>query len=222
MVLRGILATLAFYVVAAVVMFAAAGRWNLPAFWAWLAVMVLSSVTILPILERTSPGLLAERLKPGPGDRDRRGPFGGVMVLFLMLAIAGYDAGRFHWSAPMPTAVVAIAWAALIAGFWLVAWAMIVNRFFSSAVRIQGERGQQVVRRGPYAIVRHPGYLAGLLYLAAIGPTLGSWWAMLPAALAFVGIVRRTRLEDAMLRRELPGYEDYAGAVRWRLLPGVW
>jgi protein-S-isoprenylcysteine O-methyltransferase Ste14 len=29
-------------------------------------------------------------------------------------------------------------------------------------------------------------------------------------------------LEDRTLHRELPGYAEYAGRVRYRLLPGIW
>jgi protein-S-isoprenylcysteine O-methyltransferase Ste14 len=35
-------------------------------------------------------------------------------------------------------------------------------------------------------------------------------------------MVIRTALEDRALRGELPGYQDYAAQVRFRLLPGVW
>ena len=51
---------------------------------------------------------------------------------------------------------------------------------------------------------------------------LGSWWALLPAALLAASLVVRTVLEDRTLRRELPGYEAYAERVGYRLLPGVW
>ena len=51
---------------------------------------------------------------------------------------------------------------------------------------------------------------------------LGSWWAFVPAVFTVAWLVLRTVLEDGTLRRELPGYEEYAGRVRWRLLPGVW
>jgi protein-S-isoprenylcysteine O-methyltransferase Ste14 len=54
---------------------------------------------------------------------------------------------------------------------------MLVNRFFSSVVRIQSDRGQHVVTAGPYAFVRHPGYSAGILIMLASGIALGSWLA---------------------------------------------
>ena len=51
---------------------------------------------------------------------------------------------------------------------------------------------------------------------------LDAVWAFVPVALLAVVLVIRARLEDRTLRDRLPGYPEYAGRVRWRLLPGVW
>ena len=55
----------------------------------------------------------------------------------------------------------------MAAGLLLAAWAVRTNRFFSSVVRIQHDRGHRVITTGPYALVRHPGYLGMLV--CAIG-----------------------------------------------------
>ena len=89
-------------------------------------------------------------------------------------------------------------------------------------MRIQTERGHHVVDRGPYAIVRHPGYVGAFLLLAGIALALGSWWALLPAAIAVLLLVLRTVWEDRTLQAELAGYAAYAQKVRFRLIPGVW
>ena len=62
----------------------------------------------------------------------------------------------------------------------------------------------------------------GFLYLFFTGLALGSWWATLATIPAVVLTVRRTLLEEAMLREGLPGYKEYAERVRYRVLPGVW
>jgi hypothetical protein len=98
-------------------------------------------------------------------------------VLFVHWIVAGLDRGRFHWSDSVPPWLQALALIAVAGGYALCFWAMAVNRFFSSVVRIQAERGQYVVTAGPYAYVRHPGYLAGILIMVASGPALGSWLA---------------------------------------------
>ena len=100
---------------------------------------------------------------------------------------------------------------------------MAVNRFFSSVVRIQAERGQYVVMTGPYDYVRHPGYLGGILIMVASGAALGSWLAavlLVVPSLPF--LLHRAVTEDRVLIAELPGYRDCARRVRWRLLPGIW
>jgi protein-S-isoprenylcysteine O-methyltransferase Ste14 len=101
-------------------------------------------------------------------------------------------------------------------------WALVSNRFFSTYLRIQADRGHRVVADGPYGIVRHPGYGGTILASLALPISLGSLWALIPAALGACGFVVRTTREDAILLRALDGYRDYARHVRYRLVPGVW
>ena len=79
-----------------------------------------------------------------------------------------------------------------------------------------------VVASGPYRIVRHPGYLAFILGALATPAMLGSAWTFVPAGLLVLLFVVRTYLEDDVLRRELPGYEEYSRRTRFRLVPLVW
>jgi protein-S-isoprenylcysteine O-methyltransferase Ste14 len=107
-------------------------------------------------------------------------------------------------------------------GMGLSVWAILVNRFFSSVVRIQTERGHRVIDTGPYRLVRHPGYLGLLLAAVAGGIVLGSLWSLLPLVLLIALFVRRLLIEDAMLQSDLDGYVDYTHRVRHKLLPGLW
>jgi len=97
-----------------------------------------------------------------------------------------------------------------------------VNPFFSAVVRIQRDRGHRVIEAGPYRLVRHPGYLGGLLSQLAAPLVLESVWAWIPAALIVVLVGVRTAQEDRALRAELEGYVAYAARVPRRLLPGIW
>src|SRR5690606_8077907 len=54
----------------AVPLFVSAGRWQVPAFAAYVLMHWLSTATIYTLALRRHPGLVAERLKP-PSDRDR-------------------------------------------------------------------------------------------------------------------------------------------------------
>jgi protein-S-isoprenylcysteine O-methyltransferase Ste14 len=100
--------------------------------------------------------------------------------------------------------------------------AMIVNPFFSPGIRLQKERNHRIITRGPYRLLRHPGYLGMLVAIPASALALGSWLALIPG-LAFSGvIIRRTASEDQFLKVNLSGYSDYSEKVRYRLLPGIW
>jgi protein-S-isoprenylcysteine O-methyltransferase Ste14 len=97
---------------------------------------------------------------------------------------------------------------------------MAVNPHFEGTVRIQEDH--KVIDSGPYARVRHPGYEGLVLWGTAAPFLLLSKWALIAAAAVVAWVVLRTALEDAVLRRELPGYPDYVARVRARLIPCVW
>jgi protein-S-isoprenylcysteine O-methyltransferase Ste14 len=64
-------------------------------------------------------------------------------------------------------------------------------------------------------------YLGVLFFVLGSGPALGSWWSELAILPVLVVFVRRTLIEDRMLRAELPGYDAYARKVRFRVIPGL-
>ena len=104
----------------------------------------------------------------------------------------------------------------------LTIWAMRVNRFFSSYVRIQSDRRHYVISDGPYRWVRHPGYTGSIMYNVAAPVLLGSFPALAVGVVFALLMTIRTALEDSTLRTELAGYEEYAAKTHWRLLPFIW
>jgi len=128
----------------------------------------------------------------------------------------------FGWSKGFSTMIEILALVVILAGYTIATYALIENRFFSGVVRIQSERGHQVVSSGPYRVIRHPGYAGAVLYYLATPFLLDSWWALLPAVIASVLLIIRTHLEDRFLQNELTGYREYASRVHYRLFPGVW
>ena len=208
-----------FLILTAVALFAAAGTLAILGFWLYLA--ILATIVVASLLS-LDPGLLRERMRPG-GQRPPLALRLFTIVMFLHWIVAGLDRGRFHWSDGVPSWIQAIGLIALAAGYLLCFWAMAVNRFFSSVVRIQSDRGQHVVASGPYAYVRHPGYLAGIVIILASGSALGSWLAALLVIVSSLPfLLYRAITEDRVLQAELPGYADYARRVRWLLVPGIW
>jgi protein-S-isoprenylcysteine O-methyltransferase Ste14 len=149
-----------------------------------------------------------------------------ILLCFLLPAlgavflVAAWD-GRFRKS-PWPWWVFAIGYVVFLVGIGVVIWAECVNKFFEPTVRIQVDRGHKVIDTGPYAIVRHPGYLGAMPLFVGTALCLGSLWALIPAGLASALLLLRTRWEDQTLQAELAGYKDYAHRVRYRLIPGVW
>jgi protein-S-isoprenylcysteine O-methyltransferase Ste14 len=191
--------------------------------WLFFVVTVAASVLITVYLHRVNPDVVAARVNRHEGTKgwDRV-----LLSLFLpalvsILPVAALDDGRYHWFT-VPWWVCGIGYVLLIAGIVGVTWVESVNKFFEPTVRIQTDRGHTVIDSGPYAIVRHPGYVSGFLVFIGMPLSLGSLWALIPAGIACLLLVVRTILEDRTLRTELPGYEEFAQRVRYRLIPGVW
>jgi protein-S-isoprenylcysteine O-methyltransferase Ste14 len=97
-----------------------------------------------------------------------------------------------------------------------------MNPHFEPTVRIQKERDHKVITSGPYKLVRHPGYLAGILFVISVPLIIGSCFAFVPVGIYVILVVIRTFLEDNTLQEELEGYTKYASQVRKRLFPGIW
>jgi protein-S-isoprenylcysteine O-methyltransferase Ste14 len=214
------LRVIAFEAIIAAALFVSAGRVDLPWFWALIA----AHGVILGVGQsRMDPELGRERRKPGPGGgRDRYFARVGAVFIISHLVVAGLDAGRFYWSTPPGLGMRLAALTLFVAGMSLSMWAMAVNRFFSSVVRLQTDRGHHVIDSGPYRYVRHPGYLGVLVSSLAGGVVLGSWWSLVPLGVLAALFTVRLVAEDRFLHRELQGYSQYAGRVRYRLLPGLW
>lgn len=204
-------------------LFLPAGTLHWPAGWLFVAVTVLAFGVSALVLARVNPVIYRARSRFQPGTKRWDKALLAVILpaMVAILPVAALDAGRLHWSA-VPLWLVVLAYLALLAGIAVTSWAQAVNPFFEPGVRIQSERHQRVIDTGPYRHVRHPGYAAALLLFFGMALALGSFWALLPAALAAAVLVLRTAWEDRLLRTELTGYDGFARRVRWRLVPGLW
>lgn len=201
------------------------GDWGWPEAWAYALVGILGFVVSRWLAARRHPDLLAERARFLQHEDAKSwdkllsplvGLGGGLIPL-----VAGLDA-RFGWSMPFKPVAKILALAVILSGYALASYALIANRFFSGMVRIQIDRGHQVVSSGPYRWLRHPGYSGALLSYLATPVFLDSAWSFLAVVFITIVLVVRTRLEDRTLQNELAGYREYAQRVRFRLLPGIW
>ena len=210
-------------VLGGVFIYVIAGRTDYWQGWVLVGVGVVSYIAALVVMW-DKRDLIRERSKPGPGVKGwDRAMVAVFRVLLSAVLVVGYlDAGRYGWSPSFPWWVYVVAYGAMTAATVPAMWAMRVNAFFSSHVRIQTDRGHAVCSEGPYAWVRHPGYSGILLYGPLLPIVMGSLWALIPGLLCIPLLVWRTMREDATLQAELPGYREYAAEVKYRLLPGVW
>jgi protein-S-isoprenylcysteine O-methyltransferase Ste14 len=190
-----------------------------PYLWALIAGLLGLGLYAIAVI---GPGLASERLRPGSAGLDDRLLLGMRLLALVALVFGVVDGERHHWSAPMPAALRIAGVALYLAGVAIALQAMAHNQFFSPKIRIQDDRGHHVIDSGPYAVVRHPGYVGMVFCCAALPFAFGSWWTcalMGPCVLFFL---RRVGVEDRFLHDSLPGYRDYAARVRSRLVPGVW
>jgi len=195
--------------------------------WVFSVLIVTVGIGSRIWAERRHPGLLEERAKifdaasaAKPWDRVLA-PLVAVSISFPLIIVAGLD-HRFGWSAAFPAGLNVLGLVLIASGYAFASWALAENRFFSSVVRIQMDRGHEVCDSGPYRFVRHPGYAGNIVPLPGIVLALGSVWTLIPAAVALIIVIVRTELEDRTLQQELPGYQEYARRVRSRLFPGIY
>jgi len=219
---RLLLQTTLFQLALLALLFGVAGTWR---FWqagAYLGVyFVTTEVTNLHLI-RNDPALLLRRLKRSEGGETepvQRFFQAVVGPLFLgLLAVAALD-HRFGWST-VPPAVAVAGLALSAAGYVLVFFVFRENTFASSVVEV--DTRQTVVATGPYRVVRHPMYTGAVLGALATPVALGSYWAEVFFVPIVALLVMRVLGEERFLRERLPGYIEYTGKTRSRLVPGAW
>jgi len=194
-----------------------AGRVNAP-LTAYLLIFTGASLVTAVL---THASLDEERRRPGPEEAYPNSRRGATALFLATLVLAALDDGRFHWTA-LSRSTQILALLVLILAAALQVWAMMANPFFSTAIRIQPERGHELIARGPYRFIRHPGYLAMVIITPATALVLGSLAALIPAFGYSALILWRTKREDEYLVEQPAGYAAYVAQIRYRLVPGFW
>jgi protein-S-isoprenylcysteine O-methyltransferase Ste14 len=217
---------IAVYLFIPLVLFVCGGDFGWWQAWVYSLLIVAAGVGGRILAERRHPGLMAERqnienIQEAKTWDKTLAPLMALSVGFPLVIVAGLD-HRFDWSPVFPLWLIVLGFFLIALGYAFSVWAFVENRFFSSVVRIQTDRGHEVCDSGPYRIVRHPGYAGNILPLLGIVLALSSLWTLIPAAVALVIAVIRTTLEDRTLQEELPGYQEYAHRVDYRLIPGIY
>jgi protein-S-isoprenylcysteine O-methyltransferase Ste14 len=205
------------------ILFVSAGRLN---YWqGWLfGTTFFTIILVFSFAFADKKDVILERARPGPGTKwwDKIFYAFYVPATLCVFIVSALDAGRFYWSPPLPALLYVISLFVFILSYLVIIWCMWTNKFFSSTVRIQADRGHQVIEDGPYRFVRHPGYLAAIFWFISASLVLGSVYGLIPVTVVIVLFFIRTYLEDITLQKELSGYCDYAKKVPFRLIPYLW
>lgn len=196
-----------------------AGSWRYWQGWMYVFTLIIPMFFMFAYLLRNDPALLERRMRMREKEAVQRKIISLSYLYFLSAFILpGLDV-RFGWS-HVPPLVSIIANVLVFAGYMIFFWVLATNSFVSRVVEV--ESNQRVVSTGPYALVRHPMYTGVIIMYLASPVALGSYWALLPAALVVHLLVARIFNEEQVLLRDLPGYKEYTQSVVFRLIPGVW
>jgi protein-S-isoprenylcysteine O-methyltransferase Ste14 len=155
---------------------------------------------MIAFLARRSPRAVSRRL--GDWILAFAGTFGGVLLQ--------PSGAHYHWGLDAGLVLQLIGLSISVASL------LALGRSFGS---VAADRG--VVRRGPYAVVRHPLYAGYLVVLLGYVLQSISWWNVTVMVFLVACDVSRAIVEERLLATS-GEYRDYQRQVAWRLLPGVW
>ncbi len=190
--------------------------------WVFLAVFFVSVLAITIYLMKNDPQLLERRVNAGPGaEKEKSQKIIQLLasIAFIAVIVLPPIDHRFAWST-MPPYVSAAGDILVALGLLFVFFVFKENTFTSATIEVGAE--QKIITTGPYAFVRHPMYVGGLVMLLGVPLALGSWWGLLTVIPITLVIVWRLLDEEKFLAQNLAGYSEYQNKVRSRLLPFIW
>jgi protein-S-isoprenylcysteine O-methyltransferase Ste14 len=205
------------------ILFLCAGKINYFQGWIFLTTNLITALMNFWAI-RNDIELMTERSKIGQGTKswDKLIMALSGLTYLSSVTVAGFDSGRYQWSPNFHWSIYVLGIALTLIGQVIFLKARKENKFFSSVVRIQTDRGHKVCDTGVYRIVRHPGYSGMTISLAALPLISGSLLSIIPIAITIILLVMRTYFEDEALKKELLGYNEYAQKTRRRLIPKIW
>jgi len=190
--------------------------------WVYLSIFFGASALTTRYLIRNDPALLERRMSGGPTAEKR-----AVQKFIMLFTSAGFIAllvvpaldHRYHWST-VPLSGVVAGDALVATGLYFIFLVYRENTFTSATIEVAPD--QTVISTGPYAVVRHPMYASGSLYVLGTPLALGSYWGLVPLAATLPFLIWRLFDEERFLGERLPGYTEYQQKVRHRLVPRIW
>lgn len=196
-----------------------AGTFDYWQVYAYIAVLVAPMIFVLIYFLKNDPRFLERRTRAKEKEKAQI----VIQIVFSLIFLSGFVVSgldrRFGWSG-IPFYIVLSADAVILLGYLLVFIVFRQNSYASRVVEVSD--GQKVISTGLYGVVRHPMYVGVLVMFLPVPVALGSWWGLMPMGAITVALVLRILNEEAVLKRDLPGYEEYCGKTKYRLIPFVW
>jgi protein-S-isoprenylcysteine O-methyltransferase Ste14 len=210
------------FLVIAALLFVSAGTFRYWQAWTFLAVYFGASLAITFYLMKNDPELLRRRMSGGPFAEKE--PVQKIIMVFMSLGFIGLLVvpaldHRFAWS-DVPPLVTLAGDVLVVLGLLGVFFVFRENSFASATIELAQD--PKVISTGPYALVRHPMYAAGLVMMLGMPIALGSVWGLPIIAAMIPFLIWRLLDEEEFLAGNLPGYLEYRNKTRYRLIPLVW
>ena len=216
---QAIVKYLAGVVLLGLLIFLPAGTLRFPNGWLLMALLFIPMLGAGIVMMLRDPALLEKRLNAKEQQGEQKEVVLGSGLMFIAAFVLAGLNFRFGWLRLPDWAV----WAASV--LFLLAylmWGEVLreNAWLSRTVEVQ--EGQCVVDHGLYGVVRHPMYSASVLLFLSMPLVLNSPLSFLVMLCYLPLIAKRIRNEEKLLQKELPGYEEYAERVKYRLIPFIW
>jgi protein-S-isoprenylcysteine O-methyltransferase Ste14 len=202
--------------------FVPAGTWHYWQGWLFIAVFSASTIGFTVYLARYDRPLLERRMNAGP-QHEKEGSqkiiVSLIIVAFFVFVILPPLDYRARLS-PVPAYLSLVGDLLIVLSFLFIFWVLKFNSFAAANISVADDH--QVIDTGPYAYVRHPMYAGALWLFIGMPLALGSWLTICLLPLILPVLIWRLLDEERILRRDLPGYPEYASRVRYRLIPYLW
>ena len=216
---QAIVKYLAGVVLLGLLIFLPAGTLRFPNGWLLMALLFIPMLGAGIVMMLRDPALLEKRLNAKEKQGEQKEVVWGSGLMFIAAFVLAGLNFRFGWLR-LPDWAVWTASAIFLLAYLMWGEVLRENAWLSRTVEVQ--EGQCVVDHGLYGVVRHPMYSASVLLFLSMPLVLNSPLSFLVMLCYLPLIAKRIRNEEKLLQKELPGYEEYAERVKYRLIPFIW
>jgi protein-S-isoprenylcysteine O-methyltransferase Ste14 len=196
-----------------------AGTLNFWQVYLYSAVLAGPMFFVVIYFLKKDPGFLERRLKTKEKEPHQKKIVQSAAIIYMAgFIVPGLDR-RFGWS-DVSLFIVILADILVLLAYIFIFFVFRENIYASRVIEVEKE--QKVISTGPYSIVRHPMYLGVIVMYLSTPVALGSFWGIIPFSILPAALVLRILNEEKVLTGQLPGYREYCGRVRYRLVPYLW